>query len=152
MEVDYHYSLFSLDMCFCLYLAVHKGKQKTSVGEKHNNNKTRSNCKSHKIWKGMTQGPCMTKQALNWARARLPDPPTRSANPPQCHLTSRFVHDQVCLSYVTFSPTLHSVLNRIENPLIKQLKNTKGRLCSHDLRIDSHNTFPKSLATVGNLY
>jgi hypothetical protein len=63
MEVDYHYSLFSLDMCFCLHITVHTGKQEASVGDKHDDNKTRSDCKSH--WKGMTQGLRMMKRAPN---------------------------------------------------------------------------------------
>jgi hypothetical protein len=81
MEVGYHHSLFSLDMCFCFHLAVHEGKQETSVGEKHDDKKMRYDRKSHEIQKGTTKGPHMMKRAPNRAWARLPDPSTRLTDP-----------------------------------------------------------------------
>jgi hypothetical protein len=58
------FSIFSGHV-FCLHLAVHKGKQETSVGEEHDDNKMRTNHKNCEIWKATTQGPRMTKWATN---------------------------------------------------------------------------------------
>jgi hypothetical protein len=41
---------FFLDMCFCLHLVVHEGKQVTSVGEIHHDDGTKFDRKSHEIW------------------------------------------------------------------------------------------------------
>jgi hypothetical protein len=61
------YTLFALYMCFCLHLVVHEGKQVTSVGEIHHDDRTKFDRKSHEIHKRMTQGPRMTKRAPNRA-------------------------------------------------------------------------------------
>jgi hypothetical protein len=112
---------FFLDMCFSPYI-VHKGKQETSVGEAHLDNITEFDRENHEIQKVMDQEPRQPKLDPNGLRARPPGPLFGSVGPPQCPLATRFVHGQVCGPYVLFSHIILSVSNRIQNPLIKQLK------------------------------
>jgi hypothetical protein len=98
------------------------------VGEEHDDNKTRTDHKNHEIQKRTTQWPRTTKRAMNGTWIRLVGKPLWPASQSQPSLTSSFVHGQVCFSYVIFSPMLLSISNQIKNPLIKQLKNMKGRL------------------------
>ena len=100
---------------------VHKGKQETSVGEAHHDNKTRFDHKNHEIQKAMDQIPRSPKLDRNGPESGTPGHPYGPAGPSQCCLISRFIHGQVCGPYDLFSHVSLSVLNRIENPLIKQL-------------------------------
>ena len=55
---------FFLDMCLSPHV-VHKGKQETSVGKAHRDNKTRSDSKNHEIQEVIDQGPLRPKMDSN---------------------------------------------------------------------------------------
>ena len=109
--------------CICVLSphVVHKGKQETSVGSTPCN-RTEFDRENHEIQEVMDQEPRRPKLDLNGLWSRPPNLPYGPASPLQCLLASRFVHGQVCGPYVLFSHVILSVSNRIENPLIKQLK------------------------------
>ena len=111
----------------------------------HHDNKMEFDCENHEIQEVMDQEPRRPKLDPNGLQARPPGLPYGMAGPPQYPLTSCFIHGQVCGQYILFSPISLSVSNRIKNPLIKQLQNIRKDYFSHDLRIDSHNTFQEVL-------
>jgi len=81
-------------MCLSPYV-VHKGKQETSVGEVHRDNKTRSDRENHEIQKATEQEPCSPKIDLNGHESGPPGHPYGPASVAQLCLASRFVHGQV---------------------------------------------------------
>ena len=92
MEPCYYLlSIFILDMCLSPHV-VHKGKQKTSVGEAHRDNRMEFDGKNHETQEVMDQVPRRPKLDLNglWARSLgLPYGPT---SPPQWSPALRFIH------------------------------------------------------------
>ena len=91
------------------------------MGEAHRDNKTEFDRENHEIQKAMDQIPCSPKLDRNGPKSGPLGHPYGPAGPSQCCLTLCLVHGQVCIPYDLFSHGSLSVLNRIENPLIKQL-------------------------------
>ena len=126
-KVPYIYGVVFLSALYlfwisgCLHMLCRKLYRKTSVGETHHDNKTRSDRENHEIRKVISEGPCPTKRASSSPWSKPLGLLFGLASPSLCHLTSCFVYDQVCGPYTLFSHVMLSVLNRIENSLIKQL-------------------------------
>jgi hypothetical protein len=118
------------------------------VGETHRDDGMKFDQEIHEIQKVINQGP----PTMKWA------PSSHHGG----HLASSLGHPvPLCasspraLSTVRFEPnTLYSHMFRFlfQNHMIKIILNMRKDYISHNLRIDSHNTFPKSHANVGNLF
>ena len=111
-------------MCFSPHV-VHKGKQETSVGEAHLDDKMEFDRKNHEIQKAMDQIPRSPKLDRNGLKSGPPSLLHGPASPAQLRLTSRFVHGHVCGPYYLFSHVSLSFSNRIENPMINNFKTEK---------------------------
>ena len=108
-------ALYFFWICVCQHMLCRKLYRKTSVGETHRDSKMRFNHETHKIQKAMDQEPRSPKMDQDRPESGLPGLLYGPPGPPQCHLTSCFVHDRVCDPYTLFSYVLLSVSNRIEN-------------------------------------
>jgi hypothetical protein len=90
--------------------------------------------KDHVRWSGPWAATMVGRLASSLGRST----PLRASSP--------------CAQYTLFSYVLFYVLNRIGNHMIKQFETWRKDYFGHDLRIDLHNTFPESHATIGNLF
>ena len=73
---------FFLDMCLSPHV-VQKGKQETSVGEAHHDNRMEFDRKNHEIQKVMDQESHQPKMDPNGLWSKPPGLPLGSASPPQ---------------------------------------------------------------------
>jgi hypothetical protein len=125
-------SLLFLDMCLSPHVVQKSLYKKISVGETHRDHETKFDRENHEIGKIINQRPHTPKWALRGHHRVPPSHPTTS---PPC---------------VAFRPM--SGLSQIENHMLRHLKRDRKGYFIHDLGINSHNTFPKSLATIRNLF
>jgi hypothetical protein len=92
------------------------------VGEAHHDDRTEFDRENQEIQKAMDQIPCSPKLDQNRPESGPPNLLHGPIGPIHLHLTSRFVHSQVCGPYDLFSHISLSVLNQIENPIINNFK------------------------------
>ena len=144
MESYYYYLLsISFGYVFCLQMLRIKVYRKKSVGKHTTTTEWNLIVKIMKFRKQWTKNH--THQSWTKTGPRVGCPASYMGQPAH-HSTASLRAS----STVRFEPnTLYFHMFRFS--FDKQLQNLRKDYFSHDLRIDSHNTFPGSLSTIGNL-